>query len=164
MQNYRQFRKQISNIYLNCHVRVHRVSWCECQGGNNTGVSQGTAATYLSSLSIDPHPDWRLECRMTINLIFVLSRFILSKHFRTILVVAQTGSILVQSFEALQVKKKHLILGLIVQDDLKWESQVQQIVSRATRTIWVIRNMKPWVCSSQPWSSTGAVRVVCIWN
>jgi hypothetical protein len=44
--------------------------------------------------------------------------------------------------EVLEVKKEHQILGVIVQDDLKWGAQVQQMISRATRTIWVIRRMR----------------------
>jgi hypothetical protein len=42
----------------------------------------------------------------------------------------------------LDVKKKHRILGLIIQDDLRWNCQVQQMVSRATKTTWVLRRMR----------------------
>ena len=44
--------------------------------------------------------------------------------------------------EVLEVKKEHRILGIIVQDDLRWNSQVQQMVGKATRTTWVLRRMR----------------------
>ena len=46
------------------------------------------------------------------------------------------------NLNTLEVKKEHRILGLIIQDDLCWNSQVQQMVSRATRTTWVLRRMR----------------------
>ena len=48
----------------------------------------------------------------------------------------------IQGSEILEVKKSHKILGIIVQDDLKWEAQVQEMVKKATKTIWVLRRMK----------------------
>ena len=42
----------------------------------------------------------------------------------------------------LEVKTKHHILGIIVQDDLRWQSQCEEMVSRATRCTWAIRRMR----------------------
>ena len=44
--------------------------------------------------------------------------------------------------QLLQVKKVHRILGVQVQDDMRWQSQVQEMVKRATRTTWVLRRMQ----------------------
>ena len=44
--------------------------------------------------------------------------------------------------DILEVKKEHRILGIILQDDLRWSSQVEQMVSRATKTTWVLRRMR----------------------
>ena len=52
------------------------------------------------------------------------------------------GEVILQVKEVLEVKREHRILGVIVQDDLKWGSHVQQMVSRDTCTTWVIRRMK----------------------
>ena len=42
----------------------------------------------------------------------------------------------------LEVKKTHRILGIQVQDDLKWDDQVQDMVQKAMKTTWVIRRMQ----------------------
>ena len=44
--------------------------------------------------------------------------------------------------EILEVKTKQRILGIIVQDDLRWQSQCEEMVSRATRCTWAIRKHK----------------------
>ena len=41
--------------------------------------------------------------------------------------------------DILEVKKEHVILGIIVQDDLKWPSQCEEMVKRATVTMWALR-------------------------
>ena len=42
----------------------------------------------------------------------------------------------------LEVKKTLRILGVLVQDDGKWSAQVEQMVTRAARTTWVLRRMR----------------------
>ena len=42
----------------------------------------------------------------------------------------------------LEVKKVHRILGIKVQDNLPWQSQVEETVRRTTRTTWVLRRMR----------------------
>ena len=44
--------------------------------------------------------------------------------------------------EVLQVKKELRILGVIVQDRLRWDSQCKEMVKKATTTIWALRRMK----------------------
>ena len=44
--------------------------------------------------------------------------------------------------QVLEVKKVHRILGVLVQDDLRWQSQVEEMVKRATKTTWVLRRMR----------------------
>ena len=44
--------------------------------------------------------------------------------------------------EVLDIKKEHIILGVVVQSDLKWQSQCQEMVRRPTSTTWAIRRMK----------------------
>ena len=44
--------------------------------------------------------------------------------------------------QVLEVKKVHRILGIQVQDDLRWQSQVEVMVKRATKTTWVLRRMR----------------------
>ena len=44
--------------------------------------------------------------------------------------------------ELLNVKKTHRILGVLIQDDLKFGAQVKEMVRRATTTTWVIRRMR----------------------
>ena len=45
-------------------------------------------------------------------------------------------------WELLSVKKTHRILGVLIQDDLKFGAQVKEMVRRATTTTWVIRRMR----------------------
>ena len=42
----------------------------------------------------------------------------------------------------LTVKKTLRILGVLIQDDLGWRSQINEMVKRASKTVWVIRRMK----------------------
>ena len=44
--------------------------------------------------------------------------------------------------QVLEVKKVHRILGIQVQDDMRWQSQVEEMVRKATRTTWVLRRMR----------------------
>ena len=46
------------------------------------------------------------------------------------------------STQVLEVKKVQRILGIQVQDDLRWTAQVGEMVRKATRTIWVLRRMR----------------------
>ena len=63
--------------------------------------------------------------------------------------------------DILEVKTKHRILGIIVQDDLRWQSQCEEMVSRATRCTWAIRRMRamgvPQHTLVQYWKSEGRV-------
>ena len=65
--------------------------------------------------------------------------------------------------EILDVKKEHTILGVIVQSDLKWQSQCQEMVRRATSSIWAIRRMKALGVSAvkltEFWKSEGRVHL-----
>ena len=42
----------------------------------------------------------------------------------------------------LDIKKSHTILGIIVQDNLKWDEQVQDMVRKAMKITWVLRRMR----------------------
>ena len=44
--------------------------------------------------------------------------------------------------DILEEKKTLRLLGLLVQSNLKWDSQIMQMISRANKTIWVLRRMK----------------------
>ena len=44
--------------------------------------------------------------------------------------------------EILEEKKTMKILGIQIQADLKWEAQILQMVSRASKTSWVLRRMR----------------------
>ena len=59
----------------------------------------------------------------------------------------------------LEVKSTHRILGILVQDNLKWEAQTQEMVRRATKTIWAIRRMRALGVDQQTlveyWKSEG---------
>ena len=44
--------------------------------------------------------------------------------------------------QVLEVKKVQRILGIQVQDDMRWNSQVEEMVRKATRTTWVLRRMR----------------------
>ena len=40
------------------------------------------------------------------------------------------------------MKNVHKILGLLVQDDLRWGSQVEYMVKKASKKIWLLRRMR----------------------
>ena len=65
--------------------------------------------------------------------------------------------------DLLEVKKEHTILGIIVQDDLKWQSQCDEMVRRATATTWALRRMRalgvPQATLVQYWKAEGRVRL-----
>ena len=65
--------------------------------------------------------------------------------------------------QILDVKKEHVILGVIMQSDLKWQSQCQEMVRRATSTTWAIRRMKALGVSEAKlvefWKSEGRVQL-----
>ena len=44
--------------------------------------------------------------------------------------------------DTLKVEKTLRILGVLVQDDLRWSSQVSEMVRRASKTTWMLRRMK----------------------
>ena len=44
--------------------------------------------------------------------------------------------------EILQTKTEHKILGLKIQNDLKWGAQIKQMTSKASKKIWLLRRMK----------------------
>ena len=44
--------------------------------------------------------------------------------------------------DILEEQKTLRLLGLLVQSNLKWDSQIMQMISRANKTIWVLRRMK----------------------
>ena len=48
----------------------------------------------------------------------------------------------INNHDILEVKKEHRKLGIILQDDLRWNSQVEQMVGKATKTTWVLRRMR----------------------
>ena len=65
--------------------------------------------------------------------------------------------------EILEVKQEHRILGVVVQSDLRWQSQCEEMVRRATSTTWAIRRMKALGVSEtslvQFWKSEGRVHL-----
>ena len=65
--------------------------------------------------------------------------------------------------EILQVRKEQRILGVIVQDSLKWDSQCQEMIRKATNTTWAIRRMKtlgvPEATLLDFWKSEGRVHL-----
>ena len=44
--------------------------------------------------------------------------------------------------EYLQVKTSHKILGVFIQNDLRWTSQIQHMVKKASKKIWLLRRMR----------------------
>ena len=46
------------------------------------------------------------------------------------------------SEEYLKVKNTHKILGIFVQNDLRWNAQVEHMVKKASRKIWLLRRMR----------------------
>ena len=65
--------------------------------------------------------------------------------------------------EVLEEKKTLRLLGLLVQSNLKWDSQIMQMISRANKTIWVLRRMKALGVETttlvQYWKSEGRVHL-----
>ena len=63
--------------------------------------------------------------------------------------------------DILEVKKVHRILGIMVQDDLKWQTQCEEMVKKATSTTWALRRMKamgvPEATMVDYWKSEGRV-------
>ena len=63
----------------------------------------------------------------------------------------------------LDVKQELRILGVMVQSDLRWQSQCEEMVRRATSTIWAIRRMKALgvreAALVQFWKSEGRVHL-----
>ena len=63
--------------------------------------------------------------------------------------------------DILEVKKVHRILGIMVQDDLKWQTQCEEMVRRATSTTWALRRMRalgvPEATLVDYWKSEGKV-------
>ena len=61
------------------------------------------------------------------------------------------------------MKTEHIILGVIVQSDLKWLSQCQEMLRWSTSTIWAIRRMKALGVSKaklvELWNSEGRVQL-----
>ena len=43
--------------------------------------------------------------------------------------------------ESLAVKSVHKILGLFVQNDLRWGAQIEHMVKKASKKIWLLRRM-----------------------
>ena len=62
----------------------------------------------------------------------------------------------------MDVKKKHIILGIIVQEDLMWQSQCKEMVKRATSTTWALRRMRalgvPQATLVEYWKAEGRIR------
>ena len=63
--------------------------------------------------------------------------------------------------DILEVRTQHSILGITVQDDLRWQSQCDEMVRRATRCTWAIRRMRtmgvPQSTLVEYWKSEGRV-------
>jgi hypothetical protein len=63
--------------------------------------------------------------------------------------------------DLLEVKTQHRILGIIVQDDLRWQAQCEEMVRRATSCTWAIRRMRamgvPQHTLVEYWKSEGRV-------
>ena len=71
----------------------------------------------------------------------------------------------------LQVKKTLRILGVQVQDDLGWQAQVDEMVRKASNTIWILRRMKSLGVDQKTlveyWKSEGRVHLelaVPVWH
>ena len=65
--------------------------------------------------------------------------------------------------EFLEEKKSMKILGLVVQSNLGWDSQINQMVGRANKTTWAIRRMKALGVDKQTlveyWKAEGRVHL-----
>ena len=66
--------------------------------------------------------------------------------------------------DILEVKKVHRILGIMVQDDLKWQSQCEEMVRRATSTTWALRRMRALGCRRPRLWTTGSPREGSCWS
>ena len=44
--------------------------------------------------------------------------------------------------EYLSVKRNHKILGVVIQNDLRWNAQVDNMVRKASKKIWLLRRMR----------------------
>ena len=73
--------------------------------------------------------------------------------------------------EMLEEKKTVKILGIQVQSDLRWQSQVNQMISRASKTTWVLRRMRTLGVDRKTlvdfWRSEGRVHLemaVPVWH
>ena len=65
--------------------------------------------------------------------------------------------------EVLEEKKTMKILGLMVQSNLGWDSQINQMVGRANKTTWALRRMKSLGVDTQTlveyWKAEGRVHL-----
>ena len=63
----------------------------------------------------------------------------------------------------MEMRKEHTILGIQVQDDLKWQSQCEEMVKRATVTKLALRRMRalgvPQDTLVEYWKAEGRVRL-----
>ena len=53
-----------------------------------------------------------------------------------------SAGITIGGSEILEVKKTHRILGIMVQDNLGWQTQCEEMIKRATSTTWALRRMR----------------------
>ena len=67
--------------------------------------------------------------------------------------------------EILEEKKEATILGIKVSSSLCWESQVQHIIAKASKTVWTLRMMKSLgvdtATLTQFWRTEGRVHLEC---
>ena len=65
--------------------------------------------------------------------------------------------------EILNVQHELKVLGVMVQDDLRWNSQVKQMTTKATKNIWLLRRLKQLGVDDQTianyWKSEGRVHL-----
>ena len=71
----------------------------------------------------------------------------------------------------LEVKEVLKVLGVMIQQDLKWGSQVENMVKKASKTIWRLRRMKQLGVDQQTittfWKAEGRVHLEAscpVWN
>ena len=69
------------------------------------------------------------------------------------------AEIIIGGSDILEVKKVHWILGIMVQDDLKWQTQCEEMMKKATSTTWALRRMRamgvPEATMVDYWKSEG---------
>ena len=63
--------------------------------------------------------------------------------------------------EYLKVKSSHKILGLFVQHDLRWNTQVNHMVMKASRKIWLLRRMRQLGVDQQTIASYWKAEGIC---